>query len=168
MSSGIEANAGTRTLCLHRISNRSSPMPSITTDCSESTAPRYDASYYSCQHRSMSRREAFSPDLTMRESMQEPPRVNMLHLQHRILIPPSRRRRDDILVERKRNETNQDQEVNDRAYCTHSFGSADAASVLRHSNEQLPTHISTRRTLLMSRPLSPAFMKTSPSQRISA
>lgn len=41
----MDAKAGMSTLCLHRISKRSSPSPSTTTDWSERMADKYDASY---------------------------------------------------------------------------------------------------------------------------
>lgn len=45
MSMGIAAKAGMSTLWRHRMSNKSSPMPSSTTLCSDSRADRYDASW---------------------------------------------------------------------------------------------------------------------------
>ena len=41
----MAAKAGMKSLCRHRMSNRSSPIPKRTTDCNESIADKYDANF---------------------------------------------------------------------------------------------------------------------------
>ena len=54
--------------------------------------------------------------------MQEPPSLDLLNLNNDISITPSRRRRHDILIERKGYEDNDNQKIYNSANGAHGFG----------------------------------------------
>lgn len=53
--------------------------------------------------------------------MQEPSLVRMVYLHHNIPIPSSTRRRNNVLVKRKRNENNHRNEIHGRAHGAHAL-----------------------------------------------
>ncbi len=72
----------------------------------------------------------------MREAVQEPPCLNMLHLQHKVAITTSGRRSHDVLVERKWYEDNDYEEVYDCAHGTHRLWSVFAITYQQYSSSE--------------------------------
>jgi hypothetical protein len=57
----------------------------------------------------------------MGEPMKEPPLLDMLHMKDNITVAASTSSRHDILVERKRNEDDDDQKIDNRADASHAL-----------------------------------------------
>lgn len=103
---GIEAKAGMKSLWRHLISNKSSPKPRRTIDWRDKMADKYDASYN--RNRSTKRpasQDAGTSYLAMRKAVEEPAGVDLLCLSNQVSVASSGSGRDNVLVERKGNES---------------------------------------------------------------
>ena len=95
-----------KSLWRHLISNKSSPKPRRTIDWRDRIADRYEASYIGDMLRMcLVSQNAGTSYLAMREAVEEPAGVALFCLSNQVSITSSGSGRDNILVKRKGNES---------------------------------------------------------------
>ena len=117
----MAAKAGMKSLCRHRMSNRSSPIPKRTTDCKESIADKYDANLRVLGllwSRFVFHRRAY---LVVWEFMQDSTSIELLSFHHEVSVTSSRCSRHNVFVEWKWNKYNDYKKIDNSANGAHIF-----------------------------------------------
>ena len=117
----MAAKAGMKSLCRHRMSKRSSPIPKRTTDCKESIADKYDASFQSIRSYIIQIHFAKTAYLVVWEFMQDPTSIDLLVFHHKLSITSSRCSRHNVFVEREWNKYNNHKKIDNSANGAHIF-----------------------------------------------